>query len=648
MWKGKDKFELPEGVDIGSLDDQQKDLLLKHWDDLISDKVIYLEPEIRHKLDNILLELDKSCSHTEGWQIINVVAKKIRHTLLFKCIDIERDEFCFSNVVKIRLQMTYREFKYLSQKDKNISFDLQFLKDSRDNTTRSVWSFFSNPKLFGLNNYLSLKLIIFILFWDSNIFNDFKQDTDELEKYDIKLNIEDCLLQYDTFTSWEKNTPESIVKAFDLKAQELKGLESKMKAWEKELKNDFWLKQREFSNFIKEVKISLHNLWYKTFIDFKNKTIEIKKVYHDGVPVQIPLGIWYDPQREVLLSMKSIGLLRIFFSQEREAQIYWWKRRVVIYDTPQISNYKNFKSSKSKIEIAPYDYINYRSNDKWPDKWEFDSVALEIAKDIWKNDADFVKLVINSFWLKNIEVITFWEIETQELFIDLKKEISKIVYDDKNLNALLLKTVNDRFLKKAWIWIKWVENPENKDQIKKDLAEYALNVIVLHIYNKWDTIVHKAEEKNYKVTKALLNNSLYRNKILEIFKLHDKTVTEQELEEISFPKSEAFQWISLDDRQTPEDYKHFVWKSSEEIVFDANNVLLSWDPGTWSAFFLASPERKLEYINKVILPILIWYYYFKYWITGREKFKHDLSNVKNIYDLIGLVNHALMKFLKNN
>ena len=359
-------------------------------------------------------------------------------------------------------------------------------------------------------------------------------------------------------------------------------------------------------------------------------------------PVQIPIGIGHDPKKERQVQQKSIGLLRVLFDSERRAQKDGGKRRIVVYDTPQVTNYLNF--TRSMGDESPREYIERLVRERGG---TVEAVSYAVAEAIGEQEKIYFERLIQGYDLKHVEVVSFCEIEQSPLFQELLEVVRTMINEDQGLQKALLKTVDDRFLKKAGIGIKGKEDSQNKEEIRAQLAEYAVKVITLHIWNRGDTVVHEAEKKNYQITQGLLGlrrgggaKEENLNALLEILKKDDPEVDIEVLKQIRFPHLKSFQGVSLDDNEAPEEYK--AHGAGEEVFLRANQVLLSGDKLSWLKFITDEHGKREEFVQEVVVPLLVGHYYYTHGPEGgREQLRKALGKVVGWSDVCDLVSGTI-------
>ncbi len=360
-------------------------------------------------------------------------------------------------------------------------------------------------------------------------------------------------------------------------------------------------------------------------------------------PVQIPIGIGHDPRKERQVQRKSIGLLRVLFDSERSAEKDGVPRRIVVYDTPQVTNYLHFISSASG-EGTPREYIEHLAQERGG---TVEAVSYAVARAIGEQEKVYFDRLIQSYGLKNIEVISFGEIEQDPVFQELVGGVRQMIKKEEGLQRALLNTVDPRFLMKSGFDIKGKKHPGNKEEVRTNLAEYAVKVIALHIWNRGDTVVHKAEKKNYQITLGILGMSRSWRKsdenlklLVEILKKRFPEVTEKDLKQIRFPNLKSFQGVSLDDNEAPEEYK--AHGAGEEVFLRANQVLLSGDKLSWLKFITDEHGKREEFVQEVVVPLLVGHYYFSHGPEGgREQLRKALGKVVGWSDVCDLVSGTI-------
>jgi DNA-binding transcriptional regulator YhcF (GntR family) len=116
-----------------------------------------------------------------------------------------------------------------------------------------------------------------------------------------------------------------------------------------------------------------------------------------------------------------------------------------------------------------------------------------------------------------MQVITFAEIEKTPLYQALENKIAELIAQDSKLSNQLLNSVSESHLHKAEIGNdKGEPNHPNKKYIREQLALYGIKAVTMHIFNLGDTMIHSGENKNVRLTKAILKNKKYRKEIHKI------------------------------------------------------------------------------------------------------------------------------------
>lgn len=263
------------------------------------------------------------------------------------------------------------------------------------------------------------------------------------------------------------------------------------------------LTAKEIKEVVHFVQKSLRNLGF--FLD--KKTGQIKKIHEGMPPAQFLFGIGKSLFRDNAFSERTFDVLEDANKRGADENR---KIRFVVFDTPQTTNLSCFNGNQFNSEDA-YLFSEKRG----------------------EHLANGLNHALQEKGLENVEIERFGEIEKQGSYKVLENEIRNIVENDKGLLNQLLNTVSESQLHKSGIGKGQNVEPFQQFEIRRQLAEYALKAVSLHIYFLGDTIVHSNERQNYRLTQTILRNKKYRKRLLSIFNSFDSEITEAHLSSLS-------------------------------------------------------------------------------------------------------------------
>ena len=445
---------------------------------------------------------------------------------------------------------------------------------------------------------------------------------------------ESVLAELNRFDSDEKHDAELLLNALNTNARTIRNKKVHPGSDSPEV---IRVVEGEHTEFVQETMYSLHRMGYQVTVHYAE--FAVKRIWDELPSVQIPIGICSDPRKVDSRYTRGIDIIPVLFEAERGAMQDDTKRRIVVYDTPQITNYLHLEHEDNNSGVSVADYLRSLAEEQ---NYSLKEAARDVALRFGKRDVGFFKHITDTYELKNTEIVSFSDIEQDPLFQALRHEIAGIVDSDEALLSQLSKTVNGRLLKKAGIGIPGQSDPLDKAGIRRELAEYAIKMVVLHVWNLGDTICHDGETKNYRLTKALVKNRSYQQRILDTFQRFGKRCSADQLKDLQFPKPDFFQGVSLG-LAGPERYRTYVCGKQEMPCVGADQVLLCRNQSVWSGFLSGGNQKQGVFLDKVIGPLLAGHYHFKYKERAREKLSVDVQSISSLEGLAELVQAEVVK-----